>query len=52
MRANSVSLASKGLNWYGKTGTALEKQNLVPTGKHGGGDVMIWGCMAASEVGR
>jgi len=35
-----------------KTGTALEIQNLVPTVKHGGGGVMIWGCMAASGVGN
>jgi len=35
-----------------KTGTALEIQNLVPTVKHGGDGVMVWGCMAASGVGN
>lgn len=35
-----------------KNGTALGKQNLVPTVKHGGGGAMIWGCMASSGVGN
>ncbi|GFX93865.1 transposable element Tcb1 transposase [Trichonephila clavipes] len=35
-----------------KQGTALEKENLVPAVKHGGGGVMVWGCMAANGVGR
>lgn len=35
-----------------KPGTALDKQNLVGTVKHGGGGVMVWGCMAASGVGQ
>ncbi|GFX84245.1 transposable element Tc1 transposase [Trichonephila clavipes] len=35
-----------------KQGTALEKENLVPKVKHGGGGVMVWGCMAANGVGR
>ena len=32
--------------------TAFEKQNLVPIVKHGGGDAMISGCMAASAICR
>jgi hypothetical protein len=28
----------------------LQKKNLHPMVKHGGGDVMVWGCMAASGV--
>ncbi|GFY17930.1 transposable element Tc1 transposase [Trichonephila clavipes] len=35
-----------------KQGTALEKENLVPTVKYGGGGVMVWGCMAANGVSR
>ncbi|GFT59203.1 transposable element Tcb1 transposase [Trichonephila clavipes] len=35
-----------------KQGKALEKENLVPKVKHGGGGVMVWGCMAANGVGR
>ncbi|GFX11600.1 transposable element Tc1 transposase [Trichonephila clavipes] len=34
-----------------KQDTALEKENLVPTVKYGGGGVMVWGCMAANGVG-
>lgn len=37
---------------FRKPGTEYNKENLVPTVKHGGGSVMIWGCMAASGVGK
>lgn len=36
---------------YRKPNTELEEKNMVPTVKHGGGGVMVWGCMAASGVG-
>lgn len=32
--------------------TALEKNNVASTVKHGGGGVMVWGCMAAAGVGN
>lgn len=35
-----------------KQGTAYDKQNLSPTVKHGGGGVMVWGCMASGGVGE
>lgn len=35
-----------------KKNAALEPKNVVPTVKHGGGNVMAWGAMAASGVGR
>ncbi|KAM8718847.1 hypothetical protein ACLKA7_001539 [Drosophila subpalustris] len=35
-----------------KPNTALEKKNLAPTVNHGGGGVMVWGCMSAAGVGE
>jgi len=37
---------------YRKNGTAFEKKNLVPTVKHDGGKLMIWGCISYNEVGN
>ncbi len=36
---------------WGKTNTAFHKKNIIPTVKHGGGSVMVWGCIAASGPG-
>ncbi len=35
-----------------KTNTAFHKKNIIPTVKHGGGSVMVWGCFAASGPGH
>ncbi len=34
-----------------KTNRAFHKKNIIPTVKHGGGSVMVWGCFAASGPG-
>lgn len=34
-----------------KKNTELEKHNLLPTVKYGGGSVLVWGCMSAEGVG-
>lgn len=35
-----------------KPGEALKQRNLRATVKHGGGSVMVWGCMSANGVGN
>lgn len=35
-----------------KVNKAYEPKNMVPTVKHGGGSVMVWGCMSADGVGN
>ncbi|GFT41843.1 transposable element Tcb1 transposase [Trichonephila clavipes] len=35
-----------------KPNTALDPKNLHPTVEHGGGSVMVWGCMASNGVGN
>lgn len=35
-----------------KPNQEMNIKNLTPTVKHGGGSVMVWGCMAASGVGN
>ncbi|GFW19775.1 transposable element Tc1 transposase [Trichonephila clavipes] len=32
--------------------TALQKVHLVPTAKHDGGGVVMWGCMVSNGVGK
>lgn len=35
-----------------KPNSALEIKNIIPTIKHGGGSVLVWGCMSYSGVGN
>ncbi len=35
-----------------KINKAFHKKDIIPTVKHGGGNVMVWGCFAASGPGR
>ena len=37
--------------WH-KCNTVFDENHPVPTVKHGGGSIMIWGCFAASGAGR
>ena len=32
--------------------TAFQEKNFIPTVKHGGGSVMVWGCFAAAGPGQ
>jgi hypothetical protein len=36
----------------GEKVTAHQHQNLIPTVKYGGGNIMVWGCFAASGPGQ
>ncbi len=44
-------LNSKRYVWR-KPGTAHHLSNIVPTVKHGGGSIMLWGCFSAAGTGR
>ncbi|GFX78535.1 transposable element Tc1 transposase [Trichonephila clavipes] len=44
-------IKSRKLVWR-KPCTALQKEHLVPTVKHGDGGVIVWGCMACNGVGK
>lgn len=48
---NIITHDGKAKVWR-KPCTELELKNMIATVKHGGGSVMVWGCMAASGVGK
>lgn len=35
-----------------KPNTAFQEKNLIPTVKHGGGSILVWGCFAAAGPGQ
>ena len=35
-----------------KKNTGLESKNLIPTVKHGGGGVIVWGCVSTEGIGN
>lgn len=45
-------LMSQKLNFLEGVRPAFDKKNIMPTMKHGGGSVMVWGSFAASGPGQ
>ncbi|XP_061760696.1 uncharacterized protein LOC133555150 isoform X5 [Nerophis ophidion] len=41
-----------GVMFGGKPGTTHHRANTIPTGKHGGGSIMLWGWLSAAGTGR
>ena len=51
--SNMTAFASGGHNYiWRKSNTAFQNKNIIPVVKYGGGSVMVWGCFAASGLGR
>jgi transposase len=48
----NIFTSDGGQRVWRKPNTALQIENIVPTVKHGGGSVFVWGCMAAKGVGN
>ncbi len=52
MRPKSSSLASTQLAVFGGGGMLPMTQDTIPTVKHGGGNIMLWGCFSAKGTGQ
>uniref|UniRef100_A0A9J7Z754 Transposase Tc1-like domain-containing protein n=1 Tax=Cyprinus carpio carpio TaxID=630221 RepID=A0A9J7Z754_CYPCA len=54
MDETKIELFGVNSKWYvwRKPGTAHHLSNTVPTVKHGGGSIMLWGCFSAAGTGR
>uniref|UniRef100_A0A9J7ZUS7 Uncharacterized protein n=1 Tax=Cyprinus carpio carpio TaxID=630221 RepID=A0A9J7ZUS7_CYPCA len=53
---NETKIELFGLNGkhhvWRKPGTTHQLANTIPTVKHGGGNIMLWGCFLAAGTGR
>lgn len=50
MKSNSSAAITEGL--FGEKKKTSDEKNTVSTVKHGGGFVMLWGCVTVSGIGN
>ena len=46
-----LGLKEKYYVWW-KTNTAHHPEHIIPTVKHGGGSIMLWGCFSSARTGK
>ena len=51
MKIELFGLNAKHYIWW-KLSTAHHASNTIPTVKHGGGSIILWGCFSAAGTGR